>query len=69
MSVSCECRVLSNRVLRRADPSSRGVLPSVCVCVCHRIWLGKKQPSTLTIRMYEVRPRERQILLLSFVDY
>jgi hypothetical protein len=28
-SVSCECCVLSGRGLRRADPSSRGVLPTV----------------------------------------
>ena len=34
MLVSCECCVLSGRVLRRADHSSRGVLPRVaCVSV------------------------------------
>jgi len=26
--------VVRHRSLRRADPSSRGVLPMVCVCVC-----------------------------------
>jgi len=31
MFVSCVCCVL---FLRRADSSSVGVLPSVCVCVC-----------------------------------
>ena len=37
MSVSCECCVVSQRSLRRTDPSSRGVQPSVraymCACV------------------------------------
>jgi hypothetical protein len=34
MSVCCECSVLAGRVLRRADHSSRGVLPSVmCLSV------------------------------------
>jgi hypothetical protein len=34
MSVSCEHYVLyRERPLRRTDPSSRGVLPNVCVCV------------------------------------
>jgi hypothetical protein len=34
MSVSCDCCVLFRyRCLRQADPSSRRVLPSVCVCV------------------------------------
>jgi hypothetical protein len=34
MSVCCVCCVLSGRGrLLRADPSSRGVLPSVCVSI------------------------------------
>ena len=32
VSVSCECLCVEMSLLR-ADPSSRGVLPSVCVCV------------------------------------
>jgi len=28
--------VVKYRSLRRADPSSRGVLPSVCIC--HWVW-------------------------------
>ena len=35
ISLSCKCCVLSDTFfLRRADPSSRGDLPSVCVYVC-----------------------------------
>jgi hypothetical protein len=35
MSVSSQCCVLCRyRTLRWANPSTRGVLPSVCVCVC-----------------------------------
>ena len=34
MSVVCECFVLSGRDMRRAGPSFREGLPSVCVCVC-----------------------------------
>jgi hypothetical protein len=33
MAVCCECCVLSDS-LRRAYPSSRGLLLCVCVCVC-----------------------------------
>ena len=42
MPVSCECWVLSGR---RADPSSREVLPCV---VCHRMWSG----ATITFYTY-----------------
>ena len=32
---TCErCLLCSYKSLRRADPSSRGALPSLCVCVC-----------------------------------
>jgi len=49
MYVSCECRVLYRyRSLRRADPSSRVVLPSVCMIRCHKNsvhvqWVGKQR--------------------------
>ena len=44
MSVSCECRVVRYRSLRRADPSSRGVLPSVFVSECDREATTMKRP-------------------------
>jgi hypothetical protein len=34
MSVSCELCVVTYTSLRRADPSSRGALPGMCMCVC-----------------------------------
>jgi len=38
------------RSQRQADPSSRGVLPNVCVCVCgHWAWSGTQKPSTRTV--------------------
>jgi hypothetical protein len=41
MSVSYECCVFVRwKSLRRADPSSRGVLPTV---VCHCVWYRKPQ--------------------------
>ena len=56
MFFSCECCVLcSYKPLLRVYPSSRGVLPSVCVCVCvslgvircnsnllHLQWVGRQ---------------------------
>jgi hypothetical protein len=34
MSVSVEYLCCQAEVSARADPSSRGVIPGVCVCVC-----------------------------------
>jgi hypothetical protein len=34
MDVCCDCCVLSGRGLQRADPTPKGVLPSVCVFQC-----------------------------------
>jgi hypothetical protein len=46
LSVSCECCVFVRyRSLRRVDPSSRGVLPTV---VCHCVWY--------TSRMRRLKP-------------
>jgi hypothetical protein len=42
MSVFCECRVLPANSLRRPDPSSRGVPPSVCV------WFSATTTTTTT---------------------
>jgi len=44
--------VVRQSSLRRADPSSRGTLPSVCVCVCvcHCVWLD----ATTTLYNYNV---------------
>jgi hypothetical protein len=42
--VSCECCVLSSRCLRRANPSSRGILPSVvCLSVIEKA--QKRRPT------------------------
>jgi hypothetical protein len=48
MSVSCDCCVLSGRgLLRRADHSSRGVLPSVvCLNVIAKPERGGHDPNT-----------------------
>jgi len=50
MSVSCECCVVSGTSLRRADHSSRGVIPSACVNERHQVY---QQPSTLTMSRYK----------------
>jgi hypothetical protein len=64
-SWSCECRVLYRyRSLRRADPSSRGALPSVYVSLnvircnsntLHLEWVGRKRSNWKGYALLELR--------------
>ena len=57
-SVSCECCVVSGTSLRRADHSSRGVIPNACISECDQ--LQQQQPSTLTMNRYKRSNWERR---------
>jgi hypothetical protein len=78
-------RVFGSRSLQRADPSSRGVLPNMCLCVCvsairwnsnplHLQWLGRKR-SKLGRKEgrkeggKKERKKERKFLLIKFMSH
>jgi hypothetical protein len=76
MFVCCECCVLSGRSLRHADPSSRGVLPTV---MCHCVWSWNLNNEAALARVGLLRQRgkgrvvgrgvfERQALPFLFVS-
>ena len=63
MDVSCECCVVRQRSLRRADPSSRGVLPTV---LCHCVWSRNLHNEAAWTRVGLLGQREKKKVPLVF---